>query len=250
MNSKIDYLISVIKRSIPPQVLEYAFVVPATFPSLRPSIEYELRNKIIDGWVLRDCNVVGGVEVWVDLLGCQLKDYPGGSLIVIPDSQTGGKQIVSALSIAFSMGTYYTGSYGNDIVNGTVGPTSIGTSRISLVGPNTIYVEGGVISPMRYLKCILENDKEFQNIQDRALPLLSKMCVLATKSYIYNNKVIDAENMPIIQGLPMGKLADIISEYADATEMYNDLLTTKFRRMLLLNDKTSHSRYIRMLLQK
>jgi hypothetical protein len=250
MNAKISYLVSVIKRSIPPQVLEYVFRNPQTFNMLQPSIEHELRNRIIDGWVLRDCNVIGGIECWIDILGCQLKDYPGGVLVLIPNSQTGGKSITSVLSVSFSMGTYYTGNYGNEIVNGVVGPTAIGSARIHLVGPNTVYFEGGIISPMRYIRCLLENDTEFQNINDRSLAFLSKMCVLATKAYIYNETVIKAETMPIIQGLPMGKVADIIGEYSDSLEMYNELLTTKLRKTLILNDRNSHNRHIRMLLSK
>ncbi len=250
MNSKIDYLISVIKRSIPPQVLNYVFKTPATFSTIQPSIEYELRNRIIDGWVLKDCNVIGGIEAHIDLEGCSLREYPGGILIVIPDSKTGGKAITSVHSITFSVGTYYTGSYGNDIVNAAVGVQSMGTARAMLVGYNTVYVEGAVITPMRFLKCTLENDKEFLNINDRSMAFLSKMCVLATKAYIYNNVVIDAESEVIIQGLPKGKINDIIGEYADSLEMYNELLSTKLRRTLILNDRVSHNRHIRMLLQK
>lgn len=250
MNSKIDYLISTIKRSIPPEILDYAFRAPMSFNQLQSSIDYELRNRIIDGWVLKDCNVVGGIEVFVDILGCNIKDYPGGTLIMVPDSQTNGRVITSVLSMTFSMGTYYTGSMGNDIVNGVVGITATGTAKIQLVGHNAVYLEGGLISPMRYLKCIVENDKELMNINDRSLVLLSKMVVLATKAYIYTNFSIKAENMPIIQGLPMGKLSDILGEYADSLEMYNDLLNTKFRRMLALNDRRQHNNMIRMMLQK
>jgi hypothetical protein len=148
------------------------------------------------------------------------------------------------------MGSYYMTNSGNDIVNAVDGPTQLSAARIQLVGPNTVYFEGGIISTMRYLKCIIENDAEFANINDRSLPFLSEMCVLAAKAYVYNNFSIKAENMPIIQGLPMGRMADMISEYSDAAEMYNELRRTKLKKVLLLNDRTSASRYIRMRLMK
>lgn len=250
MNSKIDYLISEIRFAIPPEILDYAFRTPTSFNNLAPSIDYELRNKIIDGKVLRDCNVVGGIEVHVDMQGCTQRDYPGGTLIIVPPSQTGGKNITAVFNVAFNMGSYYQANSGNDIVNAVDGPTQLSSHRIQLVGPNTLYFEGGIISTMRFIRCIVENDAEFANINDRSLPFLSEMCVLATKAYIYNMFSIKAENMPIIQGLPMGKLADMISEYSDAAEMYTELRRTKLRKVLLLNDRTSHSKYIRMRLFK
>lgn len=250
MNGKIDYLIKSIRNQIPPQVLDYAFKPVNSFNQISPNIDFLIREKVIDGRLLLDCNVIAGIESYVDLSLAHIKDYPGGTLVIIPPSATQGKSITSVLSLSFSMGSYYMTNSGNEIVNAVDGITQMTAARIALVGPNTVYIEGGLISTMRYLKCVLENDSELQNISDRSLPLLAKMAVLACKAYIYNQNVIRVEEKAIVQGIELGKISDIINEYIDANEMYEELMNTKLKKVLILNDRVSHSRHIRMLLHR
>lgn len=250
MNSKIDYLLNYIRRAIPPQILEYAFNAPTQFNTIRPSIDYALRSTIIDGWVLKDCNMEAGIECFVDLTFSQMVDYPGGTIVKIPPSQTGGKNITSVFSVSFNMGSYYLPNMGNAIVNAVDGPSQLSAARIQLVGPNTIYFEGGLISSMRFLKCTLENDAEFANFHDRSMKVIAHLCLLATKAYIYNEFIIKVETMPYIQGIPTGKLGDIINEWADSFEMYTEYRNEKLKKVAFLNDRTSHSRHIRMLMPR
>ena len=139
MNSKVDYLISCIRRAIPPQILNYAFVPANVFNIMQPSIDYALRSTILDGWILKDCNVMAGIEVFVDLTQATMQDYPGGTIVIIPPSQTGGKSITSVFSVSFNMGSYYLPNMGNEIVNAVDGPSQLSAARIQLVGPNTVY---------------------------------------------------------------------------------------------------------------
>lgn len=248
MNSKIDYLIGYVKRGIPPEILRYAFFQNTGIGEMRANIDWMIRSSIIDGWVMKDCNVLGGVECFIDITGCKQEHYPGGTLVKISDSQTGGKIITSVLGVSFSMGSYYQSAMGNEIVNAVDGPNLMGSCRVWVVGDNTVYFEGGLLSTMRWLRVVVENDKDFGNISDKSLTMLGELCLLACRAFIYNNKIIDAENQVVIQGLPMGRLTDIINEWSNAADDYRELRDTKLRRMLFLNDGYAKNRHIRMLL--
>ena len=45
--NKVDYLIDVVKRQIPPEVIYRAFYNPVALAVIKPSIEYTIRSRIL-----------------------------------------------------------------------------------------------------------------------------------------------------------------------------------------------------------
>ena len=247
VGNNVSYLLSWIWRSIPKEVIHYAFIPYSEASLLRSSIDYSIRDKVIDGWVLQDTSIVSGQETVVDLAYAKLKDKPGGTIVEIPLSATGGRQIVSALSIVYSLSTPYLTKAGNEVANAMIGPPQVSQSRLQVVGPNIIFAEQGIMSGTRYLRCILENDPDFNNIQKHSLAFLGQLCVVACKAHIYNDTTVRTGAAPIIHGVSYEKISEIIDGYSDAMEIYMDMLR-RWEKISHMQDRVSHNRLIRAIM--
>ena len=246
--SNINYLIDCIKREIPQELLEYTFQPEYRLGTIPTSMDYMIRSEVIEGWLLRDCNLLGGTEVTIPLAGATLRTTDHGSILQIPMSATGNKLITSVLSISQATTAYSTNS--NSMSNVHAPGMQTISARLQLTGPNTIYVEGTIPVTQMYLRCVLANDKDFSNIPARAMTLLADLGVLACKSYIYTNRIIRVESAAIVSGVSIGKYADIIDGYSDSIEIYKEMRSIKWRKSLILQDPTSRNRYLRSLIPR
>lgn len=246
MTNNTDYLIELIRRAIPIEILERGLSTPTLLTTMKPSLNHQLNSIIISGWILRDANVTAGVEVILDMNFANFRTVNNGTIIEIPPALTGGREITSVLSIAY--GTTL-GTVGSNLTSTAEGPINAVDSRIQLVGPNIIFVEEGLIIANMHLRCMLENNSDFSNISTRALPYLGEMGVLATKSYIYNKLTIPIAENAIIAGVSIGRFSEIINEWADSLEMYNEM-RKKWNKINLLQDSVSHGRLIRSLMPR
>ena len=244
--NRFAYLIEVIKREIPPQILQAAFCpTQIGVGGFSFTIDHALRSTIIENWVLRDLNVLSGQEVTVDLAGAYVREVIGGTIVEIPPGLTAGRQISSVLSIIYSNGSQYIPAAGSIIAEGHLGPIQVSDSRIQLTGPNTVFVQGGLVSGTSYLRCCLENESDLGNLHPRSLDYYGELCVLAAKAYIYNEMTIRLEGAYINAGVSIGRFAEIVNEWSDSIEIYKEE-RKKARKIGMMQDRTSHQRAIRM----
>lgn len=246
--NNIDYLLFCIQREIPQELLLYSFCPPQVYGQLNYSLPHMLRSEVIEGWLLRDLNVMGGREVTVDISAGSYRMLENGFIVEIPQAALGGRNITSVLSIAYGQSSYVFNMPGSEMVDALSPMDRATEARVQLVGPNTIFVESNTIAPRTFLRCVLDNDIDFGNITARALPVLGDMAVLAAKALIWNKGIIRNNVSVSFAGAEIGKYGELVEGYVDAIELYKEKRDTKWRKVQFLQDPVSKNRYIRMLI--
>lgn len=256
----INKALTEIRFNIPEEVLNIAFVQNepylARVNNQIISLDERIRNSVIKPRVLIDCNLVGGVPITVYLAYARVQEiFPGEFIITIDKSQTGGKSIVSLLSIVSNFGYVNTASFGyvsplltsaNNMYNNLANETIMQSSRLELIGDNVIICK----DPSMYLfntalRCVVENDENMSNIHPRFIPAFAKLCVLAVKSYIYNRCIVKMDQAFLYGGHELGSVTSVIEGYADAETMYQEYLHLEFKKIQYMNPPSNMSRHIR-----
>jgi hypothetical protein len=264
MMMAISKALDEVKFRIPRQILDKVFTQRnLRYRQTPPSLDEQILAAVIRPRVMVDCNLVGGTEAFIDLSGVQFEradDYT--SVYRIPKSRTNGRSINSVLNITFSDPTKVS-SYGvaagqqNTMMmqvgssvmdaHGSIPVTS--TSTVQLIGENVVMVRDTVLLPANiYLRCILANDEQMSHIQLRSYPAFSNLVVLAVKAYIYNEYVIQLDIGELMGGMNIGRFKEIVDTYADANELYQEFLTTKWAKVSLMNDQSSYSRLLKTMI--
>jgi len=242
--------ISEVYFNIPKEILELTFLENKDFKV--NSIDEAILNRIVRPRVIFDCNIVGGVEIYISIDKCiLLVNYIGDMteyLVEVPKALTNNRSIISPLSITVNLhnGLGINQFNVNDSIRETVGVMAtaaasppITTSRLELVGENKILVG----NPSRIivngiLKCVVENDANMSNIKPRSYIAFSKLVVLATKAYIYNFLSFKVAKGYIYNGHELSIINDIVNDYASANADYQDYLVNTWGRVAYHNDET------------
>ena len=253
----IQKAIQDITFKIPKQILRLAFINKGYAVINYPvSVESVIRQVVLNERVLVDCNLVGGIQVEVSMSNLSPKFDDGyRQVYVIPKTKTSGRSITSVLSVGFSgiVGTNVTQNHSSvirealNVLDGANGPNVNSTADISLIGENTIMVEGTTrLNNQTILRCLISNDDEMQNLNPKTIPAFCKLVELAVKSYIFNNTIVDMDVAQLHGGQSLGRVRDIIDGYADAEELYQEYLTTRWKKIAFMDDNESYSRMIRL----
>lgn len=250
--------------SIPRQILEKVFADQDNYRFAQPEpLESKILAAVIRPRVLVDCNLVGGTEAYIPLANCPVtrtSDYT--SVYRIPKSLTQNRSIISALNVTFSNPAAvsnvnpYVDASSSEMLNvaqqlldssGIIPITS--TANIQIIGENVVMVQDTVILPANiYLRCILANDENMNHLQIRSYRPFAQLCVLAVKSYIYNQQIIRMDIGELYGGQQIGRFKEVVDSYSDAEELYQTMLKEKIQKILFMNDKTTMNRYIRMIM--
>lgn len=271
-----------IKAAIPPQVLS-RFMQPMKYGQVRrdpfgvANIDNFIIEKVIYGRVVPDCDILdgGAAEVVIPLMGIQPERIDRDKYILhIPRHLTNGRSIVSALALVLysveNMGGSINGmmlgagvnAMGN---NGCGNSSNLGpiqalarayqpmpltqTTNVRAIDGDTVLVEDILMpTPNSYLRCMLSHDKELSTIARPAWRYFADLCILATKSYIYNNFIIDIDMAELVGGQELGRFKEIIEGYSDAEELYNTYLDEKWRKVQFMSDEARHARHIKQLI--
>ena len=275
MSNPISKAIAEVKYRIPRQILEKVFVDGSRFyrPTLAASMEAQIENLVIRPRVLVDCNLIGGIQANIPLEGLNYEmPYQYTTVIHIPKDRTNGRSINSVRNVTFfnaaQAGALYGGAAAaagflsnNNSVDNTAAVTAAAgvmasydkipltsTSRVSLIAENTILIsEAGFLPTNSYLRCILENDTDLNNLPLRAYRFFSNLVEYAVKAYIYNALVIEIDAGELRYGQNLGAFKDVVSSYADANQNYLDYLKDKMESTLFMADEASYSRFIKMM---
>lgn len=256
----ITKAISEIKFSIPREILDVAFVRYGGWTTAPLTLDERIENKVIRPKVLRDCDLVGGIEMVIDLgdLNPVYNDQ-FENVFKVPLERTDYKSIVSVLSVtvgmttANAMGIGYGGS--SDLMNAawrsydSMANSGIAqTARCELIGENTILVKSrSFLAGSMTARVVVANDPNLANITPRSYPAFAKLCILATKAYIYNTLYIPMEQTQLYAGHELGAFKDYVSKFEEAYEEYNEYLKTVWTKVAFMNDDEKHSRFIKQL---
>lgn len=256
-----------IKYRIPLPLLEEAFNTPTfSWRSSSPiSLDESIKNKVIRPRVLIDAKITGGVETLIPLFGI-VPDIVNNYIYVfhIPKSLTGGRSILSALSIS-----YISPAVHSSTLAGTMAPCSVNdtltaadavmnsfssvppvnTAQVRLIAENTIEViDNFFVINNAYLRCKLEPDEQMSHLSIYAFHDFAKLVELAVKSYIYNVLVIRIDTARLDGGMDLGSFRSILESYSDAEQMYQDFLRERWVGVESLNDHVTKTRVLRAMI--
>lgn len=262
--SAVGKALKEVSYRIPPQILNLVFMRSMGRYQFEPtSVEDQILHLIFRPRVLVDCNLLGGVETWVDLTRATRSQIDGHNTVYrIPKELTGGRSIISAKSITminpYAYGNFNSGPAcgsselmyaARDMMNAASGNIpSIGSAYVQLIGENVVLVRNTIMIPqVAWLKCIIENESDLGNISPRSYRVIAKMLELATKSYIYNTYLITLDEGQLQGGREIGSVRSIIEGYSDAEEMYQEYLTNTVQKTLFMNDVEPYRRHLKLI---
>lgn len=257
-----------IKFTIPYEVLEVAFRSDYnTWRNSNLSIDEHILTKILRPRVLMDCNIVGGVTVIIPLDGIN-PDFTDNytTVYTIPNDRTGGRTIMSVLSIGylpyqanFNMTSgnlaYATPVSMNSVTQAaqrigdavSVMPV-LSNAQVEIIGHNVIMVkEQYRLSSTYSIRCVLANEENLTNINPRSFLAFSKLCELAVKAYIYNKLIVKIDQAFLQGGQELGAFKNIVESYADSNEMYLTHLKEVWMATAFMNDGINYDRYIKLM---
>lgn len=260
----ITKALSDIHHRIPRKVLEEAFVSRRGLNNLGwrspVSVDYRIREEVIDSRVIPDCNLVGGTETTIPLGNVTPQYLPEYKTVYrIPLSVTNNRKISRIYHImhgsAAAPGLGHGMAYdGNDLLGVAQGLLAthqaipnVSNAHVQLIGENTILVHDQMpSSPSLYAQVMLESDSEFSHLSKASIPAFSKLVEYAVKSYIFNALVLEIDEGFLSGGRDLGRFREIVDGYADAEELYQTFFDERWRKIMLMSDPEARSRHLRM----
>ena len=269
MYNPVTNAVQEIERTIPKQILTEVFG-REDFRNWRRNapvtIDEMIKSKVIRPTVIKDCNLIGGRIILLSLEGAGFDLIDQFTTVYnVPVALTGNREIVSVLSVHYLPALAMSG--GPAAPFAMMSPTSVSdvqtaaqrvgdaasniphvsSAEAELIGYNTVMIRDSMRSTQIYgLRCVIAHDENLANLSPRSYRHFAKACILATKSYIYNQLVIRMDQGRLEQGQELGRFKDIVDQYADSEEMYQDYIRNVLRKVLFMNDTTSHDRFIRL----
>lgn len=248
-----------IKFTIPREVLQIGFVENFDRVNHITSIDERIINSVIRPRVLTDCNLVGGVPVMIDISQCVVHDTANREYIIeVPKRLTNNRPIVSCLSLVANhrglllapyKGTNPVMTQATHMFNSLNTETIIQTARLELIGENTILVNEPYLGILNAtVRVNVAYDDMMSNLHPRSFIEFSKLCIYAVKAYIYNNCKVKLDQGYVYGGHELGSIGEIIDNYSDSEEMYQEHLNTIMGKVLFLNEPSNSARLIATML--
>lgn len=258
-----------IKFTIPPEVLQIGFVENYNRPNVVTSLDDRILNSVLRSRVLVDLNMVGGIPARIPIQNTNIRQvlgnyssniYGGEWIIEVPKHLTRGRSIISVINLINGINianNAYGGIVGSTVSNSVLlnqgakmfhslaGEVPIQTSRLELIGENTVLVLDPIFQLFYgILQVYLEYDQNLNNLHPRYSHPICQLCILAVKSYIYNNYIVKLDKGYIYGGHELSRITDIIDSYSEAESEYQENLHTVTKKVLHMNDSYNSSRYI------
>lgn len=251
MINAIDHALRNVYQNIPIEILELAFNQQGG----RKSLDEEITQKVIEDRIRPDLSAIAGQykEIILDPSWASVAEVSSdnASLIsnvpyaiyCIPPKAREYRQITGVIGMQMPYGATNSlamaasglqggmvrgvsaGTFANQAINGiTFNDTPLMPTPILMAG-NQIRITPFEMSMMRsfswLLKCRLEYDKDFTNLTPDAVVQLSELVVTATKAFIFNALTIKLDMGYIRSGQEIGRIREIIDQYAEQVERYN-----------------------------
>ncbi|HWT40252.1 MAG TPA: hypothetical protein VN081_03200 [Dongiaceae bacterium] len=225
------------------------------------TLDARMKEAVIEKRVRVDCNLVGGTQVSIPLNRLQ-PEYLSGPWNVIyrvPKELTQNRSISSVLSLTIGqgsvMGTTNMGMQGaspmldavSSVLSSALPIPLVSTAYVQLIGENTILIQDNMALPNNiWLRCYLESDDEFSQLIPQQIHQFCELCTLATKSYVYNELVVETDMARLVGGMELGRFREILDGYADSEQNYKDY-REKWAKIVQMTDPMSRERMLRMM---
>lgn len=273
MSGAIQKALDEVFFQIPIEVLQLAFASQNIFLTQRQlSIPAMIREEVIERRVRVDIDCKGATQVAIPLAGVTpeyLDQY--NRVFVIPASLTDGRSISCTLSVSYGQygaygypnmlgqGRAYMGYPGTDqsvltnmvdnLNNARRPIPMVSSANVRLIAENTILVTDALpIAQELWLNCLLGSDQELTQIQPPYWPLFSELVVWAAKAYVYRKLNIQLDTGALVAGQSLGRIREVVDNYSDAEQTYQDMRREKLGKMLFLNDPTRRKQHLKMLI--
>lgn len=267
----IQYALSKVSQRIPPAILKGMFETTTnrTFNWARMhapmlSVDHQLRDKVVEGIVMPDINLISGQRELIPLSGLVQVGQPDFSQVIhIPKERTNGRSIVAAYSIVIgsqtgAMNGVFNTSYSGATSSMGEAMRAVQQSRsaipimndanIALIAENTIVIRSPLrLAGVAWLDCLLTHNEQLSNIPAGAYRHFADLVVEATKAYIYNNIIIPMDEAEIVGGMGLGQFRSIVEGYSDAEELYQEKLKI-WENVSILSDPIQHQDHIMSLM--
>lgn len=267
----VQKVINDIKRRIPKEVLEIAFLGKrGRNGRFAGQLDYLIKTNIIDTQVREDCDLLGAVT---DNIPLRESDYMGSydsykTVLRVNKRATEGRSIVEVLAFNYNYGAVGTSAlnngYGNTqydmrsrgnsplmrsadrVLKSATPPPITSTTAVRLLGENIIGVDDflGVVR-QGSVSVRMAGDEGFSHIRPATVPQFSKLCLLAAKMIIYNEVVVNLDDGYLDGGSELGAIARIVESYADAAELYSEYFVEEWTAVNFMNDESRHQSYLR-----
>lgn len=264
MLNATDYAIGKIKLAIPKEILEKTFIEQVSrYKSVRSAVnvDTQIKRKVVREIVLTDCNLLGANEINIGILPswCQVIDT-NNFIVRVPKTHTQNRTITEVVSCTFLPQTGYLLPYGsmqsisdqtvaqNKLLNNARDAVISGTADCEVVGENVISVIGGGTIPSNmFLTVMVEHDDNLSSMRKQAYPYFAELCILACKSYIWANRIVDMDKAEIQGGYQLNRFTSIIEGYEDAYEQYVEYFNEKWKKVNFTADPARNNKYLKMI---
>lgn len=246
-----------VKLNIPKEILNIAFLEYGVenINNQIVSLDDRILNTVIRPIVLVDCNLVGGIDMSIDLFLVDVARQPDyGYIITIDKKHTGGRSILAAYDIICNVvsvpsypmsGGSSLNNVGINMYNNLSSHSIIHSSKLEVIGENKILLhDPGIYMISGAIRVRVENSPNMSNLPPASYPAFSKLCVLAVKAWIYNHTIIKLNQGYIYKGHELTRVTSIIEGYESAIEEYNELLVNKMRKVLFMSQSETRTRFI------
>lgn len=259
-----------VMRVIPIEVLNIAFA-ESDWRSAPTSLMDRIITRVIRGRVLMDTNLVGGQYLKIDTSKLPYRRTPRGEVVIeVPPALIGGAEILSVSQIYnLTMGQQL-GMLDGGIANGYVSQLAhdrhsgeaigaanrlmdavgnrphISNARCDLVGTNTVLISDTYNTTQFYmLECWVTNDPNLNNISIRSNLNFRELVVRAVKSYIYTNLLVRLDQGYLAGGQESPSIKAYHESCADAEQLYDEYLRTKWAKTAAYSNREHHAFLIR-----
>lgn len=263
----IQFALRECMQRIPPPILDSMFVKTVSrnhnwarlhAPVL--SMDHQIRDKVIEGRVLPNINLISGQRELIPLSGLVPSTQTDFSQTLhIPKERTNGRSIVAAFSLV--IGTQ-TGAMNGAFNTSYAGQTSgmgeamraveqsrspipiLSDANLNLISENTISMRAPLrLAGVSWLDCLLEHNQQLTTVPPGAYRHFANLAVAACKAYIYNNIIIPMDEAEIIGGMGLGQFRNIVENYSDQEEMFQQLLLV-WENVSIMSDPLQHMDHI------
>jgi hypothetical protein len=276
----VEKALQEIKFRIPSELLSETFIARTFDPVIGPearrqlpvSIDYLIRQHVIEARVIPDTNLVGGIEVNIPLYSLVANNIdrslvynssnPWMATYRVPKDLTQGRVITRIVSLTIGQGAV-AGMGGMGMGMGGASPLLdaasgvlasalpipiVSTAYVQMIGENTFMVDDNMMMNNNvWMRCIVEADSSFSHLNPTQWHNFARLCEYATKAYIYNKLIIEVGMAQLVGGQELGKFKEVLEGYSDATENYMTFLDDIWKVSQTLSDPNQKRRHLKML---
>lgn len=258
MNAVVNAL-KEIKLAISPELLQLGFVENFSRVNHIVSLDERIKNSVIRPIVIKDCNLAGGVIMKIPVSLCYYQEVTRAEWIIeVPKNLTDNRSICNVLSLV-SNASYITGvplynssaalTQAQHIIDNLDTVNVIQTARLELIGDNVVLIEDPSITIYNTtMRVEVEYDSMMNNLHPRSIPIFSKLCILATKRYIYNYLKVKVDQGYIYGGHELGQILTELDGFSDAADQYEELMENTMRKVLFMNHAENMGRFIQSMM--